>query len=79
MSDLIKFFSHAPHWFNIADAFPDKALVLCPYEGWVHDIDIKIIENKLKKTGKIPVIPTPDRAAKTLGTAAAYYEFLQNA
>ncbi len=62
----------------IADAFPDKAVVLCPYEGWVHDIDIQIIENKLKKTGKVPLIPTPDRAAKALSTAATYYEFLQN-
>lgn len=63
----------------IADAFPDKAVVLCPYGGWVHDVDIQIIENKLKKTGKVPIIPTPDRAAKALGTAAKYYEFLQNA
>ncbi len=62
----------------IADAFPDKAVVLCPYGGWVHDVDIQIIENKLKKTGKVPIIPTPDRAAKALSTAATYYEFLQN-
>ena len=62
----------------ITDAFPDKAVILCPYGGWVYDIDTKIVENKLKTNGKVPLILTPDRAAKILGTAATYYEFLQN-
>ena len=63
---------------EIADAFPKKAMVLCPYEGWVYDISRHEVEKTLKKTGKVAVIPASDRAAKAICRVAEYSEFLQS-
>ena len=63
---------------EVADAFPDKAMILCPYEGWMYDVSRKELEDKLHKTGNILVLPTSDRAAKALSRVAEYSEFRSN-
>ena len=62
---------------EVAEAFPNKAMVLCPYEGWVYNVFIDELEEKLQKTGKMLVLPASDRAARALGRAAEYSEFLK--
>jgi acetyltransferase len=61
---------------EVAGDFPKKAMVLCPYEGWVYNVFRAELEEKLQKTGKILVLPASDRAAMALGKAAEYSEFL---
>jgi len=59
---------------KVAKAHPEKPMILCPYEGWVYDVDRRDLEKKLHKTGKILVLPASDRAARALGHLAGYSE-----
>jgi len=60
---------------EVAHSFPQKPMVLCPYEGWLHDVRRKELEETLRKTGKVLVLPTGDRAIKALSRVAKYSEY----
>ena len=59
-----------------ADAFPDKPIAWCPYEGWLREIRAEDLSDMLEQAGKAAVFTSPHGALKALAKLAEYYEFL---
>jgi len=58
-----------------ADAFPDKPIAWCPYDGWLFDIRSRDLADKLEEAGKTAVFSIPDDAVRALARLADYSEF----
>jgi len=58
-----------------ADAFPDKPIAWCPYDGWLFDIRSKDLQDVLEDTGRAAVFSIPDDAVRALSRLADYSEF----
>ena len=61
---------------EMADAFPDKPIAWCPYEGWLADIRAGDVAEKLEQAGKAAVFSSPEDALRALARLAGYREFL---
>ena len=61
-----------------AEEFNDKPVVWTPYDGWLHDISTKDIEEKLSADGRVPIFSSPRRALRVLSRMADYSEFLKS-
>jgi acetyltransferase len=60
---------------EMVDAFPDKAIVWYPCDGWLYDIPVDELARKLEHVGKAAVFSSPDRAVRALARLAEYSEF----
>jgi len=60
---------------QMVDAFPNKPIAWCSYEGWLYDIQTEELVGRLEKVGKAAVFSSPDRAMKALAKLAWYSEF----
>jgi acetyltransferase len=58
-----------------ADAFPDKPIAWCPYDGWLFNIRSRDLQDKLEELGKAAVFSIPDDAVRALSRLAEYSEF----
>ncbi len=61
---------------EMANAFPDKPIAWCPYEGWFQDIRAQHMADKLEQSGRAVVFSIPADALKSLARLAGYREFL---
>jgi hypothetical protein len=61
----------------MADAFPDKPIAWCPYEGWLNDIRAGDVARTLAAVGKAAVFSVPEDAIRALARLAEYREFLE--
>ena len=57
-----------------ADAFPDKPIAWCPYDGWLFNIRSRDLQDKLEEAGRAAVFSIPDDAVKALSRLADYSE-----
>jgi acetyltransferase len=58
-----------------ADAFPDKPIAWCPYDGWLFNIRSRDLQDKMEETGRAAVFSIPDDAVRALSKLADYSEF----
>ena len=58
-----------------ADAFPDKPIAWCPYDGWLFDIRSRDLADKLEEAGRAAAFSIPDDAVRALARLADYSEF----
>ena len=58
-----------------ADAFPDKPIAWCPYDGWLFDIRSRDLQDVLEDAGRAAVFSIPDDAVRALSRLADYSEF----
>jgi len=57
-----------------ADAFPNKPIAWCPYDGWLFNIRSRDLQDKLEEAGKAAVFSIPEDAVKALSRLADYSE-----
>jgi acetyltransferase len=57
-----------------ADAFPDKPIAWCPYDGWLFNIRSRDLQDKLEEAGRAAVFSIPDDAVRALSKLADYSE-----
>ena len=58
-----------------ADAFPDKPIAWCPYDGWLFDIHSRDLQDVLEEAGRAAVFSITDDAVRALSKLADYSEF----
>jgi acetyltransferase len=58
-----------------ADAFPDKPIAWCPYDGWLFNIRSRDLADKLEEAGRAAVFSIPEDAVRALSRLAEYSEF----
>lgn len=57
-----------------ADAFPNKPIAWCPYDGWLFNIRSRDLQDKLEEAGRAAVFSIPEDAVKALSRLADYSE-----
>lgn len=62
---------------GIADKFKDKPIAWAPYEGWLYNITVRDIEEKVKEHEGVAVFSSPKRALRALSKLADYSGFLR--
>mgnify|MGYP002821950298 CR=1 FL=1 len=60
---------------EMSQAFPYKAIVWYPCDGWLYDISVDCLSQKLEHGGKAAIFPSPDRAVRALARLARYSRF----
>ena len=60
-----------------ADAFPDKPIAWCPYDGWLFDIHWRDLADRLEQVGRAAAFSIPEDAVMALSRLADYYEFVR--
>ena len=58
-----------------ADAFPNKPIAWCPYDGWLFNIHSRDLADKLEEAARAAVFSIPDDAVRALARLADYSEF----
>ena len=55
-----------------ADAFPNKPIAWCPYDGWLFNIHSRDLADKLEEAARAAVFSIPDDAVRALARLAEY-------
>ena len=62
---------------DMVDAFPNKPIIWCPYEGWQYEVSAAEVAEKLEAVGKAAVFNGTERAVRALSKLADYSEYLR--
>jgi acyl-CoA synthetase (NDP forming) len=75
VSSANAFIDFSAAFLKQADAFPDKPITWCPYDGWLFNIRSRDLQDTLEETGRAAVFSIPDDAVSALSRLADYSEF----
>lgn len=60
---------------KMTEGFPDKPIVCWAYETWTIDTTVKDLAEKIEKEGRSVMFSSVERAIRTLGRLAKYWDF----